>query len=153
MVRRILLPILALAMLVPPGICACSHAHSASTDSRSESVAAPIVIPEPSPVRHHCRHHHREESVVDSPTSVPLSIPEPTERIPEHSHDPFCPSVTPLDLQPPSQDFGATSVLLSPMTIDIVPWVCTSAVRIHASDHCNPVLSLPIYISHCALLI
>lgn len=153
MVRQILLPILALVMLVPPGICACSQADATRTDSRSEPITALTVTPEPPPVRHKCRHHHREEPVANSPAPATLPIPEPSERIPDHSHDPFCPSVTPLDLQQPSPDVASTNVLLSAMTIDIVPWICNSAVRIHSSNSRRSTVSPPIYISHCALLI
>ncbi len=153
MIRRLLLPILALTMLVPPGLCECSHEHAARIDSKAQTITETIAVPEPTPVRHHCHHHKQREKPAELPKSEPVSVPELQVPIPDHSHDPFCPAMTPLDIQPPSQQFVVSSDLLLPAAIDTAPWVNSSAVRSHAHDPCRPFGSPPIFISHCALLI
>jgi len=138
-------------MLVPPGLCACSHEHVVRIDSETQTITETIVTPEPTPVRHHCHHHKQPAKPAELPQPEP--VPQPDEPIPDHSHDPFCPAVMPLDIQPPTQQLVVSSDLLPKEAIATIPWVCTLAIRNRAHDPCRALGSPPIYISHCALLI
>jgi hypothetical protein len=110
MLRSWLPPLLALAMLMPPGVCTCEHGARACQPA-SDPDAAAVSELDAKPKAHRCRrHHHPEptppaESLPSQPDPYGKSPPAPT-------HDPSCPAVQPVICQAVVRDVQPEPLVL-----------------------------------------
>ena len=147
---RVLMLVACVPLLLPTGFCICKAGDTGCTQSHVE--AARAVTPTPSHKAEGCFHHHATPD--NSPAELPGEQPPQPAPAPHNDHSPGCPAASPgverLQWSEPTP--GATVALL-PATFVVVALAPTVVSRPTAPPGTPRPVSLPLYLSHCSLVI
>lgn len=138
-------------LLLPTGFCICKAGETSYTPSHVEAAGA--ITPQPSHKAEGCSHGHAAQNnrTAEAPGDQPPQ--EPVAPTP-HDHSPGCPAASPAveRLQWSEPTPGATVALL-PATFVVVALAPTVVSRPPAPPGSHRPVSLPLYLSHCSLVI
>lgn len=148
---RVLMLVACVPLLLPPGYCMCKAGDTGCTPPLTKAAGA--ITQPPSHKAEGCSHRHvaQNNSTAEAPGDQPSQ--EPAAPTP-HDHNPGCPAASPAveRLQWSEPTPGATVALL-PATFVVIALAPTVVSRPTDPPGTHRPVSLPLYLSHCSLVI
>jgi hypothetical protein len=150
---RVLMLVACGPLLVPPGFCVCNAGEAGCTPLHCEHVAAHGTDAAPVDLPDHCSHRHGPAEATAS-DHVQAGLPTPHPSPAPHDHAPGCPAATagverPQRVEPTAD---ASPVLVPAPFVGFLLAPVTGGTRPPSPPTPWP-SPLPLYLSHCSLVI